>query len=255
MTRTALLAQARALCGAVRGLAPEAYAAPTRLGAWTVRELVVHICRQVEILPRALAVDPPAGKPDVTLTRWALSTVRIAGLLDEDTREAMALTLDPSARLERACDALDAALAEGIPERLVLIALGTPGATMSAADFAVTRLVELVVHADDLRDAAGADVPLDRQALAAATRLLADALAEKAPGNAVELRIPPYAAVQCVEGPRHTRGTPPNVVETDPCTWLRLATGRTGWAAALEAAELSASGERADLSPYLPVLV
>src|SRR5205823_2926012 len=138
----------------------------------------------------------------LTLTRWAQSTAGIAGLLDEDTREAAAESPDPLARLETAADALDAALAGGIPDRAVQITLGT----MSAADFAVTRLVELVVHADDLHDATGADVPLDRQALATVTRLLADAFAEKAPGNSVELRIPPYTAVQCVEGPRHTRG-------------------------------------------------
>jgi hypothetical protein len=110
------------------------------------------------------------------------------------------------------------------------------------------------VHSDDLARATGLDVALDRQALAAATRLLADALAAKAPGNSVEVRVPPYAAVQCVEGPRHTRGTPPNVVETDPRTWIRLATGRLRWSEALAAAAVSASGERADLTPYLPVM-
>ncbi len=76
----------------------------------------------------------------------------------------------------------------------------------------------------------------------------------KAPGGSTEVRVPPFAVVQCVEGPRHTRGTPPNVVETDPLTWIRLATGRTGWAEALDAAKVSASGERADLSGLLPIL-
>ena len=117
----------------------------------------------------------------------------------------------------------------------------------------VERLVDLVVHADDLTAATGVPVPLDRQALASAVRLLADVLAERAPGNSVELRVPPFAAVQCVAGPRHTRGTPPNVVETDPLTWLRLACGRLDWAAAVDDALVSASGERADLSAHLPV--
>jgi hypothetical protein len=67
--------------------------------------------------------------------------------------------------------------------------------------------------------------------------------------------VPPYAAVQCVEGPRHTRGTPPNVVETDARTWLELALGRTDWAAALADGRIRASGTRADLSPYLPLVV
>ena len=100
----------------------------------------------------------------------------------------------------------------------------------------------------------GLEVPYDRQALAACTRLLADALAAKAPGGSTEVRIPPYAVVQCVEGPRHTRGTPPNVVETDPLTWIRLATGRLAWKDALDEARVSASGERADLSGLLPLM-
>ena len=63
----------------------------------------------------------------------------------------------------------------------------------------------------------------------------------------------PVAAVQVVEGPRHTRGTPPNVVETDPLTWFRLATGRLGWAAAVRSGAVLASGARSDLSEYLPL--
>jgi len=80
-----------------------------------------------------------------------------------------------------------------------------------------------------------------------------DALAERVPGKSVEVRVPPVAAVQCIPGVRHTRGTPPNVVETDPVTWVRLATGRLDWAAAIAAGQVHASGSRADLSPFLPV--
>ncbi|MBB5626957.1 sterol carrier family protein [Sphaerisporangium krabiense] len=86
-----------------------------------------------------------------------------------------------------------------------------------------------------------------------AVRASLDRLADKAPGRTVEVRVPPYAAVQCVPGPRHTRGTPPNVVETDPRTWLELATGRLTWDDAMEAGKISASGTRADLSEYLPL--
>lgn len=86
-----------------------------------------------------------------------------------------------------------------------------------------------------------------------AVRLLLDRLAYVAPGHAVEVRIPPYAVVQCVEGPRHTRGTPPAVVEMTPLTWLELGTGRTTWAVALSDGRIQASGNRADLSPYLPL--
>ena len=70
----------------------------------------------------------------------------------------------------------------------------------------------------------------------------------------MEVRVPPFAAIQCVPGPRHTRGTPPNVVETDPLTWLDLAAGRLDWAAAVAAGRVRASGQRADLSAYLPVM-
>jgi hypothetical protein len=98
---------------------------------------------------------------------------------------------------------------------------------------------------------AGAE-PL-REATRAAVRYLLDALAERAPGRAVEVRVPPFAAIQCVAGPRHTRGTPPNVVETDPATWLALATGRLGWAEAVAGGQVRASGPRANISSYLPL--
>ena len=87
-------------------------------------------------------------------------------------------------------------------------------------------------------------------ALRAAVTFLLGVLADRAPGKAVEVRVPPYAAVQCVEGPRHTRGTPPNVVETDPVTWIELAAGRTAWAQAVAAGKVRASGPRADLSAW-----
>ena len=87
-----------------------------------------------------------------------------------------------------------------------------------------------------------------------ATRVLLNVLAERAPGHAVEVRVPPYGAVQCVAGPRHTRGTPPNVIETDPLTWVRLATGRGAWADAVADGAVRASGVRADLSHELPLV-
>lgn len=78
-------------------------------------------------------------------------------------------------------------------------------------------------------------------------------LQEKAPGNSVEVRIPPYAAIQCIAGVRHTRGTPPAVIETDADTWLALATGAMAWPDALASGRVRASGERTDLSAYLPL--
>jgi len=93
-----------------------------------------------------------------------------------------------------------------------------------------------------------------RPTLAAAVRLSLRTLAQVAPGRSVEVRVPPFAAVQCVEGPRHTRGTPPNVVETDPRTWLELATGLLDWPSAVAAGRITASGQRADISDHLPVV-
>lgn len=93
-----------------------------------------------------------------------------------------------------------------------------------------------------------------RPALRAAVRYTLNLLAERVPGRTVEVRVPPFAAVQCVPGPRHTRGTPPNVVETDPLTWLDLAAGLLSWEAAVAAGRVHASGQRADLSAFLPLV-
>ena len=92
-----------------------------------------------------------------------------------------------------------------------------------------------------------------RTDLAPAVRGLADRLAEAAPGRHVEVRIPPYAAVQCVAGPRHTRGTPPNVVEADPITFVELCVGRLAWTDAVRDGRVRTWGDRADLSPWLPL--
>lgn len=93
----------------------------------------------------------------------------------------------------------------------------------------------------------------DRAVTATAVRYLLQVLAERYPGGSVEVRVPPFGAVQCIEGPRHTRGTPPNVVETTAPVWLALATGSRGWADALQAGQVRASGSRADLTGRVPV--
>jgi hypothetical protein len=89
--------------------------------------------------------------------------------------------------------------------------------------------------------------------LRTAVRALLTILRQKAPGRSVEVRVPPYGAIQCVAGPRHTRGTPPNVIETDPMTFVRLAIGSLTWTDAVMQGRVAASGNRADLSPYLPL--
>lgn len=94
-----------------------------------------------------------------------------------------------------------------------------------------------------------------RAAIADAVRSTARTLAQDAPGGSVEVRVPPFVAVQCVDGPRHTRGTPPNVVECEARVWLRLATGLVTVDEATTAADLTASGSRAgEIARYLPLL-
>ncbi len=93
-----------------------------------------------------------------------------------------------------------------------------------------------------------------RATVATAVRFSLEELASRAPGRTLEVRVPPYGAVQCVEGPRHTRGTPPNVIETDARTWLDLVTGHADWASALTAGTVHASGLRATLADHLPLL-
>ena len=140
---------------------------------------------------------------------------------------------DP-AQLLAAADAQAAVLAAaGLPRP----ADGEPGQRVIAA------------VADGLRGGIAADP----SALRITVRLLADRLATLHPGRSVEVRIPPYAAVQCIAGPRHTRGTPPNVVETDPATFVGLACGFVDWDAAVASGRVRASGERADLRPFLPL--
>jgi hypothetical protein len=104
-----------------------------------------------------------------------------------------------------------------------------------------------------VRAAEAASAKPPRADLATAVRYLLQLLVEKAPGGAVEVRVPPFGAVQVIEGPRHTRGTPPNVVETDAATWIALATGEQAWADAAASGRILASGIRADLTDVLPL--
>ncbi|MGX9788163.1 sterol carrier family protein [Mycobacterium sp. MMS18-G62] len=125
-------------------------------------------------------------------------------------------------------------------------------AARDSADPAKTRAAVSVVG-DWLRDDS---VPAPARAeLAEAVRLTARTLAAIAPGSSVEVRIPPFIAVQCISGPEHRRGNPPNVVETDPRTWLLLATGLTTIAEASSSGALRLSGSRAaDVADWLPLV-
>ncbi|MDD1476555.1 sterol carrier family protein [Arthrobacter sp. H16F315] len=95
--------------------------------------------------------------------------------------------------------------------------------------------------------------PVPRSTLATAVRYCLEEVTARAPGNSVEVRVPPFGVTQCVAGPRHTRGTPPNVIECDAATWLAMVSGQLSWAEAVAAGQVAASGLRADLSGLLPL--
>jgi len=212
---------------------------PSRIVGWSVADLERHVSQTGESLGR-LAAEPPAKGALTGLGSW---TQALAGLREQtadDVRNEPAPALAIVAPV--ALSALDAA----DPDKPIRQRTGVH----RLADAALFRLIEGVVHGLDLPD------PLlpDRSARRIVVRALAGLLASLAPGRSVELRIPPDAAIQLIEGPRHTRGTPSGVVETDPASFLRLATGRMTWSGGVEHGLVRASGKRTDLSEYLPLL-
>lgn len=233
----------------VAGLTPADLGRPTRLGDWSVAELVAHV--GASNLARYLAGES-AREPSLDAVQWAQGCADAAQVVDErargmteESRPAELRSLVHETHL-----AIEGALAAVDPDFVVPARFGD----IAVADYLATRCVELTVHTLDLSAALDAPPDLDRTATGVAVRLLTTVLAAAAPGRSVEVRVPPYAAVQCVDGPRHTRGTPPNVVEMEPVVWLELATGRLGWDDALRGGRVHASGERADLSALLPLL-
>ncbi len=141
------------------------------------------------------------------------------------------------------------------PERL-RAALGAQRSALGQGDWAgpLTATALGAACAEAVLTALAAGLVPERQAARGAVLYTLGLLAERAPGRSVEVRVPPHGAIQCVAGPRHTRGTPPNVVEADPPGWLRLAAGQLSWAQALASGQVRASGPRADLAAYLPLL-
>jgi len=260
---SALLEQSRATLGWLSTLPGAAYGQPSVLPGWDVRTLVGHLVLVHQAALRRL--DTPVPDPPVPVAEFVRRYRRDVADIDAATRAAAGSASGPELgeQLAAALAELEQRLAQPLPA-----VIGTQRGAIAASDFVATRVVEVVVHTDDLsrslpeRDPA----PLVPAALGSASRTLAAVLATQSPGGSVEVRVPPYAAVQCGirraaneggpgdAGPVHTRGTPPNVVETDPVTFLRLATGRVAWSAALADGRVHASGLRADLSAVLPLL-
>lgn len=247
-TGETFLGQARVLGEWIEGLPDEAYEKPSALGGWRVGELVAHLGFVLTSIP-GTARTTTADRPQPI----GQYVARYPAAAPEIRDRELALTRD-DVTVGRGLYRQGLAAVEDLPASTGTVVAGR--GPIRWDDYLTTRVVELVVHADDLaRSLPDRDAPgMTRPAMKLTVTILAKVLAEKAPGRSVELRVPPYAAVQCVEGPRHTRGTPPNVVEMDGLTWLRLAAGRLGWNEAMETHKVRASGPRADLAGWLPVL-
>jgi uncharacterized protein (TIGR03083 family) len=204
---------------------------------WTLEDLETHVAITARGLARMAARDVEGPPDGGGVNRWAEQLPALAGELDAMAK-AERLALAPQVPL------VEAALAGAAEDKVVEQRTGRH----TLKDAAVFRLVEAVVHGLD------AGIAPHPGALKIVVRELARALADRHPGKSVEVRIPPYAAVQCLEGPRHTRGTPPNVVEADPVAWVRVCAGRESWADLIRTGCITASGERSDLTSVFPLL-
>lgn len=231
--RSALQRQYDVLVEALSAMDP---AGPTDCAGWSVEDLETHIAITARGLAR-IAGRETEGPPTGGVDDWARKLPELSGEMDEMTK-AERLSLAPQAK------AVDEALVSYPGDKVVEQLTGKH----TLKDAAVFRLVEAVVHGLD------AGIAPHPQALKIVVKELAGVLAERHPGRTVEVRIPPYTAVQCVEGPRHTRGTPPNVVEAEPIAWVRLCAGREAWGELVASGRVRASGERSDLSALLPLL-
>lgn len=232
----ALMTQWDALADALERADPQA---PSGCAGWTVADLERHCAATTTSLAAVVRAPEPPGEP-IGLGGWAAALSGLAPAFDQQARAAQPPFREAVAQAR-------AALSGVAPDRRVQQRTGVH----RVADAVLFRLIEAVVH--------GLDLPQPTTPGPAAGKLvvraLAGLLAGRAPGRTVEVRVPPYAAVQCVEGPRHTRGTPPNVVEADPVSFLLLASGRLGWADAAVTGRVRASGERAaTVAALLPLL-
>jgi uncharacterized protein (TIGR03083 family) len=246
-----LLAQAALMRDWLAQLPDEAFGEPSVLPGWDVRLLTGHLLMIFRSLLAALA--SPVDEPPLALHDY-VGRYRVDAAAIDAVSAELAADRTPAAllaELDLLLGQVRVRLAEPLPK-----VVRAPRGPITGADYLTTRIFEVLAHSDDLsRSVPGREpVVLDRAALVAGVRTLAGMLAAKYPGRSVEVRVPPAVAVQCIAGPRHTRGTPPNVVETDPVTFLRLATGRAEWHQALAAGQVRASGNRADLSAQLPLL-
>jgi len=252
----ALVEQSRTVLAWLGSLPEADFVRPTVLPEWDVRHLTGHLV--VVHAGFLAALGRPSRSAPVPVHELVRRYRRDAEEINAMAGEATGDSTGPElvSQLAAAIEELAERLlgSEALPP-----VLETPRGPGALTDFVATRVVDVVVHADDLSRSLPdrPPVPLQRRALSVCSRTLATILAGQHPGRSIEVRIPPFAAVQCGigdPGPTHTRGTPPNVVETDAVTFLRMATGRTTWDESVMTGRVAASGLRADLSGALPLL-
>ena len=231
--REALARQLEVFVAGIDALDPSG---PTACEGWTVADLDNHMAVNLRGLAavKERRVDRPASGG---VAGWADALAAFAKTADELARGGRLRT---HGQVSSALAALDDHPAETVVHQ------ATGDHTLR--DAAVFRVIEAVVHGLDV------EIAPHPAALKLVVKELAGVLAERHPGRSVEVRIPPYTAVQCLEGPRHTRGTPPNVVEAEPVAWVLVCAGRASWADLVRSGKIRASGERADLSGLLPVV-
>ena len=232
--RSALHEQYGVLVAAFADLDPTA---PTDCEGWTVEDLETHVAVTARGLVRIATQETTGPADGGGVNDWAAKLPGLAEEVDEMTR-AERLSLAPLV------DQVEAVLASTAEDKVVEQLTGRH----TLKDAAVFRLIEAVVH--------GLDVGITPAptALKIVVKELAQVLADRYPGHSVEVRVSPYAAVQCLPGPRHTRGPPPNVVEAEPIAFVRLCSGRQAWDDLTRSGWITASGERSDLSALMPVL-
>ncbi len=234
-------------------LGDDEWLAPSTIPGWRVGDLVAHFGLVANTLVDA--ARQPTDEVALSVGDYCRRYGDVADDIDHRTRDEgsgdRARVLSTvTQRGERAAESLRAPSTGGDP---VVAARRGP---IRWSDFIVTRVMELVIHGDDLaRSVPQKGGPIiQRSALQLTVRVLTEMLAGQAEGRSVEVRVPPFAAVQCVAGPRHTRGTPGAVVEMDPLTFVRLAAGRMNWGVAVADGRILASGQRAELGEHFPLL-
>lgn len=246
--------QSRAIAGWLAELPPRAYQHQVEGPAGTIHLVTAALVLTLDRLDGAL--DQPTSQRPTPLSGYLAQAQRGTGSEQQMISELAAATDGPL--LATAYHRRIGEVADRLTQRDLPATVTAPYGPLPLTDLLLVQLIALAVHADDLSRCGARDIPVPtpRAARAEAIRTLTAVLAQTHPGRSIEFRVPPYAAVQLGlldEGPTHTRGTPPNVVETDAATFLRVAADRERFADARASGRLTASGSRADLSSMFPL--